>query len=48
MTVKIIELLKKIVGKLLPPDENVLMYIKANEALPSHLSPEEEVVVMAD
>ncbi len=45
---KIIELLKKIVGKLLPPDENVLMYITANEALPSPLSPEEEVVVMAD
>ncbi len=44
---KILDIIKKLL-KIddVVPDENVLMYITANEALPSPLTPEEEVTVM--
>ena len=45
---KITELLRKILAQIIPPDENVLMYITANEALPSPLSAEEEAAVIAE
>lgn len=45
---KILDIIKKFLNSIAVPDENVLMYITANEALPSPLTPEEETAVMAD
>ena len=44
---KILAFIKKLLHLGEVPDENVLLYITANEALPNPLSPEEEAVVMA-
>ncbi len=44
---KILAFIKKLLHLSEVPDENVLLYITANEALPNPLSPEEEAVVMA-
>ena len=44
---KILALLKKLLHLGDTPDENVLLYITANEALPNPLSAEEEAVVMS-
>lgn len=44
---KILAWLKQLFGLGETPDENVLLYITANEALPTPLTAEEEVVVMA-
>ncbi len=43
---KLRNVLKKLLEQICAPDCNVLMYITANEALPSPLSPEEEAEVM--
>ncbi len=44
---KILAFIKKLLHLGEVPDENVLLYITANDALPNPLSPEEEAVVMA-